>query len=137
MLPPTGSPLKSKLMSMYLPKREELSFLLVLALPNVSRIAFDCSSTFFTLHKKLFVGIKTLHKNELILFHLSISCCPPALVTAAMYFIIIFDASVFPLPDSPLMTMQVSLPCCFITLWAESAMANMWGGFSKISRPGK
>jgi hypothetical protein len=48
----------------------------------------------------------------------------------------IFDASVFPLPDSPLMTMQVSLPCCFITLWAESAMANIWGGFSKISRPG-
>jgi len=42
--------LKSKLMSMYLPKRLELSFRFVLALPNASRIQFDCSRMFFTLH---------------------------------------------------------------------------------------
>ena len=56
--------LKSKLMSMYFPNREELSFLLVLALPNASRMSLDCSSTFFAR---------------------SISACPDTLVTAAMY----------------------------------------------------
>lgn len=49
MWPPVGSPLKSKLMSMYLPKRLELSLRLVLALPKASRTQLDFSSTFFTL----------------------------------------------------------------------------------------
>lgn len=49
MCPPVGSPLKSKLMSMYLPKRLELSLRLVLALPKASRTQLDLSSTFFTL----------------------------------------------------------------------------------------
>ena len=54
MWPPIGSPLKSKLMSMYLPNLDELSLRLVFALPNDSKIAFDCSSTFFTLnHAKI------------------------------------------------------------------------------------
>ena len=38
--------LKSKLMSMYFPNLEELSFLLVLALPKASRISLDWSRTF-------------------------------------------------------------------------------------------
>lgn len=50
MWPPVGSPLKSKLMSMYLPKRLELSLRLVLALPKASKTQLDFSSTFFTLH---------------------------------------------------------------------------------------
>ena len=36
--------MKSKLMSMYLPNRDELSFLLVLALPNDSISGLVCSS---------------------------------------------------------------------------------------------
>ena len=57
-------PLKSKLMSMYLPKRDELSFRLVLALPNASKMSLDCSKTFLAR---------------------SISAWPETLVTAAMY----------------------------------------------------
>lgn len=49
MWPPIGSPLKSKLISMYLPKRLELSLRLVLALPKASRTQLDLSSMFFTL----------------------------------------------------------------------------------------
>ncbi len=52
---------------MYLPNRDELSFLLVLALPNASRMSFDCSSTFFAR---------------------SISAWPDTLVTAAMYLMV-------------------------------------------------
>lgn len=44
-------------------------------------------------------------------------------------------ASVFPLPDSPEMTMHVSFPLRFIVLYAASPMAKMCGGRSKISRP--
>lgn len=54
-----------------------------------------------------------------------------------MYFIIILEASVLPDPDSPLITIQVSRPCCFITLCEASAMANMWGGFSNNSLSAK
>lgn len=49
MCPPTGSPLKSKLMSMYLPKRLELWLRLVRALPKASSTQVDFSSTSFTL----------------------------------------------------------------------------------------
>lgn len=101
---------------MYFPNLDELSLRLVLALPKASRIEFDCNNTFLTL---------------------SISFWPSLLVTAAMYFMIIFEASVFPAPDSPLITIQVSLPCCCITLCEASAMAKMCGGFSKNSLPNK
>jgi hypothetical protein len=40
-----------------------------------------------------------------------------------------------PLPDSPLMTIHVSRPCCFISLWAASAIAKTCGGFSNNSLP--
>ena len=59
-----GSPLKSKLMSMYLPNLEELSFRFVLAFPKASKMSFDCNKTFLAL---------------------SISACPEIFVTAAMY----------------------------------------------------
>lgn len=49
MCPPTGSPLKSKLMSMYLPKRLELWLRLVRALPKASSTQVDLRSTSFTL----------------------------------------------------------------------------------------
>lgn len=49
MCPPVGSPLKLKLMSIYLPKRLELSFRFVLAFPKASSTQLDLSSTFFTL----------------------------------------------------------------------------------------
>lgn len=49
MCPPVGSPLKLKLMSMYLPKRLELSLRFVLAFPKASSTQLDLSSTFFTL----------------------------------------------------------------------------------------
>uniref|UniRef100_A0A182QMY6 Uncharacterized protein n=1 Tax=Anopheles farauti TaxID=69004 RepID=A0A182QMY6_9DIPT len=65
----------------------------------------------------------------------SISPCFPWFVTAAMYFIIIFDASVLPAPDSPEIMMQVSLLRCFSTRYAASAMAKMCGAFSNSSRP--
>lgn len=60
MWPPVGSPLKSKLMSMYLPKRLELSLRLVLALPKASRTQLDFSSTFFTLHSTAQHGVPWL-----------------------------------------------------------------------------
>lgn len=49
MCPPTGSPLKSKLISMYLPKRLELWLRLVRALPKASSTQVDLSSTSLTL----------------------------------------------------------------------------------------
>lgn len=66
--------------------------------------------------------------------YLSISCLPPIFVTAAIYFMIIFEASVLPLPDSPLITTHESWPRCFIHRWAWSAIANIWAGFSNNSR---
>ncbi len=53
------------------------------------------------------------------------------------HLMIILDASVFPDPDSPEITMQVSRPALFIVLYAASAMAKMCGGLSKISLPCK
>ncbi len=47
----------------------------------------------------------------------------------------ILEASVFPLPDSPEMTMQESLRFLFMVLYAASAMAKICGGRSYISRP--
>ena len=64
MWPPMGSPLKSKLISMYLPNREELSLRLVLALPKASKMSLDCNKTFLAR---------------------SISFWPDTFVTAAMY----------------------------------------------------
>lgn len=52
-----------------------------------------------------------------------------------MYFMIIFDASVLPAPDSPDIKIHVSVYRCFNILCAASAMAKMCGGFSKSSRP--
>ena len=49
MCPPTGSPLKSKSMSMYFPNLLELSFLIVLALPKLSKIALDFKRMSLTL----------------------------------------------------------------------------------------
>lgn len=49
MCPPTGSPLKSKSMSMYFPNLLELSFLTVLALPKLSKIALDFKRMSLTL----------------------------------------------------------------------------------------
>lgn len=46
-----GSPLKSKLMSMYFPKRLELSLRFVLALPKASNTQLDFSKMFFTLQQ--------------------------------------------------------------------------------------
>ena len=61
MCPPIGSPLKSKLMSIYLPKRLELSLRVVLAFPKASRMQLDCRRMFFTL--EISNKIKDL-KNE-------------------------------------------------------------------------
>lgn len=65
----------------------------------------------------------------------SISFWPPAFVTAAMYFMMILDASVLPAPDSPEIIMHVSRLRCLIARYAASAMANRCGGFSNSSRP--
>lgn len=46
-----GSPLKSKLISMYFPNLLELSLRLVLAFPKASKTQFDFSNIFFTLTK--------------------------------------------------------------------------------------
>ena len=78
--PPIGSPLKSKIISIYFPKRLELSLRFVLAFPKHSKIVFDWTRIFLTL---------------------SMSFFPLALVIADMYLRTIFEASVFPLPDSP------------------------------------
>lgn len=68
-------------MSMYLPKRLELSLRLVLALPNASSTGLDCRS-----------------------LSLTVSTCALWPVTAAMNCRTFFDASVFPEPDSPAQT---------------------------------
>ena len=49
MCPPTGSPLKSKSISMYFPNLLELSFLFVRALPKLSKTALDFRRTSLTL----------------------------------------------------------------------------------------
>eukprot|EP01139_Manchomonas_bermudensis_P025012 Amastigsp_a844096_6.p4 type:complete len:105 gc:universal Amastigsp_a844096_6:472-786(+) len=80
MRPPTGAPARSNWSSMYLPKRELLSLRSVFALPNASRTGFDSRRR---------------------------SCMPAPSETAremcAMYRMKIFDASVLPAPDSPVM----------------------------------
>ena len=96
---------------MYLPNRDELSFRLVLALPKASRIAFDLSNMFLTR---------------------STSDRPLALVVAAIYFMMIFEVSVLPAPDSPEMTMHESVPFRFIVRYAASASAKMCGDRSYI-----
>ena len=63
------------------------------------------------------------------------SCLPLTFVTSDIYFKMILDASVLPEPDSPDITMQLSFPCRFIILKADSAMANICGGLSNISLP--
>ena len=68
MCPPTGSPLKSKLMSMYLPKRLELWLRLVRALPKASSTHVDLSSTSLTLRgvdrwRGQDYNMKTLHSG--------------------------------------------------------------------------
>ena len=68
-------------MSMYLPKRLELSLQLVLALPNASSTELDCRSLSFT-----------------------VSTCPLWPIAVAMNCKTFFDASVFPEPDSPAQT---------------------------------
>ncbi len=68
-----------KWISKYLPKRDELLFLKVLALPNASSRGFDSRMTRFT------------------------NSMPPELPdTAAMYCITSLEHSVLPAPDSPL-----------------------------------
>lgn len=52
MCPPIGSPLKSKLMSMYFPNLLELSLRFVLALPKASSTQLDFRRMFFTLQHK-------------------------------------------------------------------------------------
>lgn len=51
MFPPTGSPLKLKLICMYLPNRLELSLRFVFAQPSDSSIEFDRRRIFFTLNE--------------------------------------------------------------------------------------
>ena len=65
-------------MSMYLPKRLELLFLLVLAFPNASKTGFDWSN-----------------------LSLTFSTVDRLPVDAAMNCKTFFEASVFPDPDSP------------------------------------
>ena len=64
---------------MYFPNRELLSFLMVLAFPNASKMGLDPNNSPATL-----------------------PTAPPALLTAAMYSITFLLASVFPAPLSPL-----------------------------------
>ena len=64
---------------MYLPNREELSLRIVFALPNASRIGFDCKS-----RSRTFAALPVL--TEL----------------AARKYRIFFEASVFPAPDGDL-----------------------------------
>ena len=53
MFPPTGSPPKLKLICMYLPKRLELSFLVVFAHPSDSSTQLLRRRMFFTLNRPL------------------------------------------------------------------------------------
>jgi len=84
---------------MNLPKRLELLFLVVLAFPNDSRIGLEstnCSST--------------------------CECLP---LRWARYDTISFVDSVFPAPDSPLITTHWLALFASMELWASSAMAKM------------
>lgn len=68
-----GSPLKSKLMSMYFPNRLELSLRFVLALPKASNTQLDFSRMFFTLQQGWVGGkgsrIRLQHSHHGIFFH--------------------------------------------------------------------
>jgi len=57
-------------MSMYFPKRDELSFLFVLALPNASNIEFDWMRMFFTLKKSFLSRLQLALRNENIFYYL-------------------------------------------------------------------
>lgn len=68
-----GSPLKSKLMSMYFPNRLELSLRFVLALPKASNTQLDFSRMFFTLQQGWMDGkgsrIRLQRSHHRIFFH--------------------------------------------------------------------
>lgn len=68
-----GSPLKSKLMSMYFPNRLELSLRFVLALPKASNRQLDFSRMFFTLQQGWMDGkrngVRLQHSHHGIFFH--------------------------------------------------------------------
>eukprot|EP00976_Prorocentrum_cordatum_P032781 667615-Prorocentrum_minimum.AAC.4 len=87
-------------MSMSLPNRDELLLRRVFAFPNASRIGFVCSTC-------------------------SSIPLPPARV--ARYCMAIFVVSVFPAPDSPLITIDWSTPSPFIAQNALLAMRNTCG----------
>ena len=84
-----------------------------------------------------FIVIDFENTQHLYTNYRSISFCPPTFVMAAIYFIIIFEASVLPLPDSPDIMMHVSRVRCLIARYAASAIANICGVFSYNSRPAK
>jgi len=91
---------------MNLPKREELSFLRVRALPKDSRRGLEdntLSSSVFCFSTLLFpVSVLSL----LLLVLLLILAVESFLCILARYCIIFLVASVFPAPDSPEMTMD-------------------------------
>ena len=89
-------PLKSKLISIYFPNLEELSFLFVCAFPNDSRISLDCKRTSLTL--SISSCWATFVTYNIVLGRwLQTS----SFLTLAMYLMITLLASVLPLPDSP------------------------------------
>ena len=104
-----------KMISMYLPKRDELSFRVVLALPIASITGFEA--------------------RILASICVSPSSVPGAPQTVARYRIANLALTVLPAPDSPDTMIDWHLPSSCSCEYASSATAKTCGGSSPILHP--
>lgn len=110
---------------MYLPKRDELSFLVVFAFPNASMMGFVA---------RIWRSVSDMPSLS---FDAFLFPGRSGSSTVAKYRIMYFAETVLPAPDSP-DTMMVWLRWSRIMhLYASSAMANRWGSSWRIVRQGK
>lgn len=120
MCPPVGSPLKLKLMSMYLPKRLELSLRFVLAFPKASSTQLDLSSTFFTLdpsqQNRWWKHVRNSH-------HKDMRMCEQIKVRRFIGLSFSHD------PVTYLCRMSRQKPSGFISVAAHLSTSSLWLGF--------
>ena len=116
MLPPTIAPVRLNLISVHLPKRDELSLRVVLALPNDSMSGLD---------------LRICCSSDSVFSPVASDARPDA---SARNWSTSFIVSVLPAPDSPEITTAWSRKSASKFAYALSAMAKMCGGWLREPR---
>ena len=109
----------------------ELSFLVVAALPKVSRIGFafnNCCSSSPACDAAVVSATPIVVRREFAAAVADGLFALPEAATVARYWITFFVFSVLPAPDSPVHRMAWSSLSCSMSRYAASATANMCGG---------